>query len=168
MARCRRLVAFAALVAALTSGVVLAGATHGGDASAVPRPARPNVVAIVVDDLRCVAIARVFAASMMAQLPLALLELCSSANSPWSMPLRLAVCLVLRAWGSPMFTAYGNKYVQTPNLDKLASRSLLFQNAYCQQAVCGPSVRDGLGACRGARSASPCQRCWRPNTCGLR
>lgn len=34
---------------------------------------------------------------------------------------------------------YGDKAAITPNLDRLASRSLLFQHAYCQQAVCNPS-----------------------------
>ncbi|RMF43454.1 MAG: iduronate sulfatase [Planctomycetota bacterium] len=34
---------------------------------------------------------------------------------------------------------YGNPLVQTPNLDRLAQRSTLFQRAYCQQAVCNPS-----------------------------
>lgn len=29
--------------------------------------------------------------------------------------------------------------IRTPNLDKLAARSLLFNNAYCQYALCGPS-----------------------------
>ncbi len=34
---------------------------------------------------------------------------------------------------------YGNSIVKTPNLDKLATRSLVFNKAYCQQAVCNPS-----------------------------
>lgn len=34
---------------------------------------------------------------------------------------------------------YGDKAAITPNLDRLAARSLLFQRAYCQQAVCNPS-----------------------------
>ena len=29
--------------------------------------------------------------------------------------------------------------IKTPNLDKLAGHSLLFNNAYCQYALCGPS-----------------------------
>lgn len=39
----------------------------------------------------------------------------------------------------PDLGCYGNTYVKTPNLDKLASRGLVFQRAYCQQAVCSPS-----------------------------
>ena len=35
--------------------------------------------------------------------------------------------------------AYGQSQVKTPNVDKLAAGSLVFEKAYCQQAVCGPS-----------------------------
>jgi iduronate 2-sulfatase len=34
---------------------------------------------------------------------------------------------------------YGQKQLKTPNVDKLASEGLVFNAAYCQQAVCGPS-----------------------------
>lgn len=34
---------------------------------------------------------------------------------------------------------YGDKLVKTPNLDRLARRGLVFNRAYCQQAVCNPS-----------------------------
>jgi iduronate 2-sulfatase len=34
---------------------------------------------------------------------------------------------------------YGHPLVKTPNLDRLAGRGLLFNRAYCQQAVCNPS-----------------------------
>lgn len=33
----------------------------------------------------------------------------------------------------------GNKYVHTPNLDKLAGNGAFFENAYCQSTVCAPS-----------------------------
>ena len=39
----------------------------------------------------------------------------------------------------PQLGAYGKKYMYTPNIDKLASRSLLLENAYVQQSLCGPS-----------------------------
>lgn len=34
---------------------------------------------------------------------------------------------------------YGSEWIHSPNLDALAERSLLFERAYCQQAVCNPS-----------------------------
>lgn len=34
---------------------------------------------------------------------------------------------------------YGHSLVKTPNLDQLAGRGLVFNNAYCQQAVCNPA-----------------------------
>lgn len=34
---------------------------------------------------------------------------------------------------------YGDPLVQSPNIDRLASQSRIFEHAYCMQAVCGPS-----------------------------
>lgn len=34
---------------------------------------------------------------------------------------------------------YGDEVAVTPHLDRLAARGMVFQNAYCQQAVCNPS-----------------------------
>ncbi|MDG2470970.1 MAG: sulfatase [Pirellulaceae bacterium] len=34
---------------------------------------------------------------------------------------------------------YGNRQCRTPHIDKLASRGIRFENAYCQFPVCGPS-----------------------------
>lgn len=39
----------------------------------------------------------------------------------------------------PEFGAYGSKIVKSPNLDALAAKGLVFNHAYCQQAVCSPS-----------------------------
>jgi len=36
-------------------------------------------------------------------------------------------------------SAYGNKQVKTPNLERLAKMGVLFERAYCQQPLCGPS-----------------------------
>ncbi len=39
----------------------------------------------------------------------------------------------------PEMGCYGNKVIKTPNLDRLAQRGIVFNRAYCQQAVCSPS-----------------------------
>jgi iduronate 2-sulfatase len=39
----------------------------------------------------------------------------------------------------PMLGSYGDPHVRTPNLDRLAAESVIFDRAYCQVAVCGPS-----------------------------
>jgi iduronate 2-sulfatase len=38
-----------------------------------------------------------------------------------------------------MLDAYGQKQMITPVLDKLAGTSTIFNRAYCQQAICGPT-----------------------------
>jgi len=35
--------------------------------------------------------------------------------------------------------AYGNKMIETPNLNKLADESIVFENTYVTQPVCTPS-----------------------------
>lgn len=39
----------------------------------------------------------------------------------------------------PELGAYGSEIAITPNMDALASNGLLFNNAYCQEAICSPS-----------------------------
>ncbi|MFY0652555.1 MAG: sulfatase [Cyclobacteriaceae bacterium] len=39
----------------------------------------------------------------------------------------------------PELNCYGADYMKTPHMDRLAERSMLFNNAYTQQAVCAPS-----------------------------
>lgn len=39
----------------------------------------------------------------------------------------------------PELPCYGNAAVKAPSIERLARRSLVFERAYCQSAVCGPS-----------------------------
>ena len=39
----------------------------------------------------------------------------------------------------PVLGCYGDSIVKSPHIDQLAKRGLLFQRAYCNQAVCAPS-----------------------------
>ncbi|MFM2168558.1 MAG: hypothetical protein RIS79_2929, partial [Verrucomicrobiota bacterium] len=39
----------------------------------------------------------------------------------------------------PDIGCYGVKHAKTPNIDRLAARGIVFDKAYCAQAVCSPS-----------------------------
>ena len=39
----------------------------------------------------------------------------------------------------PELNVYGYNFIKSPNLDALAAKSMLFERAYCQIAVCSPS-----------------------------
>ena len=61
------------------------------------------------------------------------------------------VLLILVDDLKPSFGAYGDNWVHSPNLDRLAARGMRFDMAYCNQAVCAPSRNNLL---TGARSTS--------------
>uniref|UniRef100_A0A9L0TBT5 Iduronate 2-sulfatase n=1 Tax=Equus caballus TaxID=9796 RepID=A0A9L0TBT5_HORSE len=70
-------------------------------------------------------------------LGLVLGSVCSSLESAAPDPLNVLLIIVddLR----PSLGCYGDQLIRSPNIDQLASHSLLFQNAFAQQAVCAPS-----------------------------
>ena len=49
----------------------------------------------------------------------------------------------------------GEDQMITPNIDKLASESLVFNRAYCQQAICGPTRNSFLRCAAGAAGVMP-------------
>jgi len=48
----------------------------------------------------------------------------------------------------PELACYGKKEIISPHIDELASEGMLFERAYCQQAVCAPSRSSVLSGCR--------------------
>ena len=40
---------------------------------------------------------------------------------------------------APALSIYGDKIVKAPNLDSLAQNGVVFDNAYCNLPMCGPS-----------------------------
>ncbi|QDT00891.1 sulfatase [Adhaeretor mobilis] len=54
-------------------------------------------------------------------------------------PKRLNVLFLIADDLRPELGCYGNTVIKSPHIDRLAERSLVFNRAYCQQAVCSPS-----------------------------
>ena len=54
----------------------------------------------------------------------------------------------------PQLSIYGQKQMHTPNFEKLAERGVVFDNAYCQIAVCSPSRMSFMSGRRPATSGT--------------
>ena len=54
----------------------------------------------------------------------------------------------------PNIAAHGSKFMVTPHMDALAASGVLFQRAYAQYSLCGPSRTSFLSGRRPAGAAS--------------
>ncbi len=60
----------------------------------------------------------------------------SPASEPVRRPNVLLICVDDL---KPVLGCYGDRFAKTPNIDRLAGQGVLFESAYCNQAVCSPS-----------------------------
>src|SRR5687768_13626882 len=65
--------------------------------------------------------------------------LLSPSAAPAQQPPRTNVLFIAVDDLRPQLGCYGHAQMKTPHMDALAARGLLFNRAYCQQAVCSPS-----------------------------
>ena len=73
---------------------------------------------------------------ILAALPIATMTLPATASEPIARPNILFIVVDdLR----PELGCYGKDYIKSPNIDRLAKAGIVFNRAYCQQAVCSPS-----------------------------
>ena len=63
---------------------------------------------------------------------------CKSGSFPEE-PLRNVVCIIGDDHAANVLGCYGNKIVRTPNLDRMASRGVLFTHAYANAPLCSAS-----------------------------
>ncbi len=75
-------------------------------------------------------------ASALLLAPLVLSVASFAAAAPAARPNVLLICVDDL---KPVLGAYGDVHAKTPNIDRLASRALRLDRAYCNQAVCSPS-----------------------------
>lgn len=65
--------------------------------------------------------------------------LCFASSLPFAMAAPPNVLLICVDDLKPALGCYGDPVAKTPNIDRLAKRGVLFEKAYCNQAVCSPS-----------------------------
>jgi len=61
---------------------------------------------------------------------------------------RLNVLFIVSDDLRPELGCYGNAHIKSPNIDRLARQGIVFERAYCQQAVCSPSRTSVLTGAR--------------------
>ena len=49
------------------------------------------------------------------------------------------ILLIVSDDNGPHLSCYGDTVIQTPNLDRIAQKGVLFKNAYITESVCSPS-----------------------------
>jgi hypothetical protein len=54
----------------------------------------------------------------------------------------------------PEIAGFGESFMKTPNIDRLAKQGAAFSRAYCQQAICGPTRNSFLSGRRPQRTKS--------------
>ncbi len=72
----------------------------------------------------------------MKRLCLAISILAAAASHAATKPNVLLICVDDL---KPLLGCYGDTLVKSPNIDRLAARGVVFESAYCNQAVCSPS-----------------------------
>lgn len=64
---------------------------------------------------------------------------CPESQNALKKPLKYNVLLIMTDDMNDNLGCYGHKMVKTPNIDKLAAKGVLFEQAYCQFPLSGPS-----------------------------